>query len=201
MPGLAARHSLLEQANQIDTETWIRAQFNRYPATRQVDAPFLLEVNERLLRNVQLGPNIPCISGSFRKTRLEVRTTHGTYHPPDPEQVPSLLSSHFSWLGVLKTRQVSTVSRAMQLAVSVCAIHPFMEGNGRTARMASLAVLFLEGYRYRRQETLVDYFERERKRWTIGMWLAVKGNSSALSTLYCEAVSVLMQRPLPFLTR
>jgi fido (protein-threonine AMPylation protein) len=85
----------------------------------------------------------------------------------------------------------------MQLAVAVCAIHPFMEGNGRTARMASLAMLLGEGYRYRRERTWEEYLEAERKRWMIGMWLAVKGSLGELSTLYNEAVSVLMQRPAP----
>ncbi len=195
MRGFLALHSSLENANLAETAVWIHAGFSTSPPARQLDFAFLLEANKRLLRNVYVGPNNPCISGVLRKTHVVVRTPHGIYQPPEPDQVPALLNSRLYWLSLLKARQVPTLSRAIQLAIAVCAIHPFMEGNGRTARMASLAMLLGEGYRYRREGTLEEYLGAERKRWMIGMWLAVKGSLSELSTLYNEAVSVLMQRP------
>jgi hypothetical protein len=181
-----------EQANLLATDAWIQHEFGGIEHTRRVDVPFLQEVNERLLRNVIIGPDTPCISGTFRKIQVEVRTPHGTHYPPGPERIPPLLDSHFGWLEVLKVRQIPPLQRAMHLAVAVCAIHPFMEGNGRTARMASLALILLEGYRYRRERTWEEYLEAERKRWTVGMWLAVRGNPGLLSALFSEAVSALM---------
>ena len=192
---ISSRHSLEEQTNLVETDVWVREEFSKGQLARLIDLPFLLEINERLLRNVNVDLDIPCTSGTLRKTRVVVRTRHGIDYPPHPERMSSLLECHLSWLGVLKARGVPTVLRAIHLAVALCAIHPFLEGNGRTARMASLALLLREGFHYRRGTSWEEYLVSERERWMTGIGSALKGSPGMLSTLFMEAVSALMVVP------
>jgi Fic family protein len=41
-------------------------------------------------------------------------------------------------------------------------VHPFMDGNGRTARLLSMLCLYRKGYDFKRLFTLSEYYDRDR---------------------------------------
>ena len=41
-------------------------------------------------------------------------------------------------------------------------IHPFLDGNGRTARLLSMLCLYRKGYDFKRLFTLSEYYDRDR---------------------------------------
>jgi Fic family protein len=45
----------------------------------------------------------------------------------------------------------------------IARIHPFIDGNGRTARLLATLILYLSGFDHRRIFALDDYYDRDRK--------------------------------------
>ncbi len=71
------------------------------------------------------------------------------YGPPKPEDVPSLMSSLLAWYSSPLAEALPGPVRAGVLAYQFVTIHPFADGNGRTARALATAELWFSGYRMR----------------------------------------------------
>lgn len=102
--------------------------------------------------------------GKVRSTQVVVKdgdTGEVTFRPPAAVEVPYLLSGFFEWLNSAEGRGVHPVLRAGITHYVLVAIHPFVEGNGRTARAFATLVLFAEGYDIRRLFSLEEYFDRD----------------------------------------
>ncbi len=67
--------------------------------------------------------------------------------PPDNEVGP-LLDSLLEWLGSDEAMELDPVERASIFHHEFVRIHPFRDGNGRTARALTTLVLRREGYEY-----------------------------------------------------
>lgn len=70
--------------------------------------------------------------------------TVGPYSPPDPLALPGLMQGFVAWL---RGCQDHPVVRAALLHLNLVAIHPFADGNGRTARVLSTLELIRSGVR------------------------------------------------------
>jgi len=71
-----------------------------------------------------------------------VRIAGATHLPPNPVKVPELIEALFSELEGLS----DPVERAAKVHHGVASIHPFVDGNGRTARLAMNFILLAAGY-------------------------------------------------------
>ncbi len=71
------------------------------------------------------------------------------YGPPAPADVPELMTALAAWRGSAPAAQLPGPIRAGILAYQLVTIHPFADGNGRTARALATAELWLSGYRMR----------------------------------------------------
>jgi Fic family protein len=82
-------------------------------------------------------------AGQYRN--LPVRIAGTAYQPPDAWEVPRLMSEWGDWLNgpVLALHPVERASLAHHRLV---AVHPFMDGNGRTARLVMNLLLMRDGY-------------------------------------------------------
>lgn len=82
-------------------------------------------------------------AGQYRNTA--VRIAGASHMPPEPWQVPGAMSAWEAWL-----RNAETTLHPVELAAlahhRLVAIHPFVDGNGRTARL--VMNLLLMGYGY-----------------------------------------------------
>ncbi len=82
-------------------------------------------------------------AGQIRQ--LPVRIVGETHEPPPPWKVPALLADWADWLagqeGVAESVELSAVAHHRLVA-----IHPFLDGNGRTARLVMNLVLLRAGY-------------------------------------------------------
>lgn len=106
-------------------------------------------------------------AGCYRTVKVIIRnTTTGeiTFRPPPPTEVPLLISQLFAWLNstdnsTSKSHPVHPLLRAGILHYELARIHPFTDGNGRTARAAALLLLYLEGYEVKRFFSLEEYYD------------------------------------------
>lgn len=102
--------------------------------------------------------------GKLRNSQVVIRdqnTGEITFRPPPAVEVPYLLESFFDWLNSKEGRHVHPVLRAGIAHYVLVAIHPFVEGNGRTARALATLVLFAEDYDIRRLFSLEEYFDKD----------------------------------------
>ncbi len=88
-------------------------------------------------------------AGKYRQVKVVIRNTRTgevTFRPAPPTEVPYLVRGFFEWLNSEAGRQVHPVLRSGIVHYELARIHPFTDGNGRTARAMALLVLYLEGY-------------------------------------------------------
>ncbi|NJM38840.1 MAG: Fic family protein [Akkermansiaceae bacterium] len=79
-------------------------------------------------------------AGSYRSSA--VRISGSKHIPPNPIKVPDLMTELFTVLGEIS----DPIERAAQLHHGIAKIHPFTDGNGRTARLAMNFVLLAAGF-------------------------------------------------------
>lgn len=80
--------------------------------------------------------------GAYR--RIPLRILGGEHEPPDPGQIPEQMEElvrEFS-----ENRQLHPIERAALFHLKFEAIHPFVDGNGRTGRLLLNLLLMQEGY-------------------------------------------------------
>lgn len=102
--------------------------------------------------------------GRYRKEQVTVRNTQTGeifFRPPPAVEVPFLIKDVFGWLNTDGGREIHPVIRAGIIHYDLASIHPYTEGNGRTARAIATLVLFVEGYDIKRLFALEEYFDRK----------------------------------------
>ncbi len=105
----------------------------------------------------------PTDAGQFRTSQVVLRnsvTGEIAFRPPLAVDVPFLIDEFFSWLNSDYGKKEHPVLRAGITHYVLAAVHPFVEGNGRTARAMATLVLFTEGYDIKRFFALEDYFDK-----------------------------------------
>lgn len=85
------------------------------------------------------------------------------YVGPEAGQVPKLVSDLVDWLKDSAERGTNPVLAAGIAHLELAAIHPFNDGNGRTARSLATLVLYHRGYDFRRLFALEDYYNTNRE--------------------------------------
>jgi Fic family protein len=101
--------------------------------------------------------------GNYRKIQNYVvnsRTREVVYTPPAPLEVPHLMREFTEWIN--KARDVSPILVAGIVQFQFVHIHPFIDGNGRTARLLSTLILYKTGYDFKRLFTISEYYDKDR---------------------------------------
>lgn len=83
-------------------------------------------------------------AGSYR--RVQVHITGSEYVPPEPAAVPGLMADFGAWLRADEAAVLHPVRLAALAHFRLVHIHPFIDGNGRTARLLMNLLLMREGY-------------------------------------------------------
>jgi Fic family protein len=82
-------------------------------------------------------------AGRYRN--VPVRISGSTVVLPNPLKVPELMNDFFTWLTGKQTAH--PVAFAGEAHYRLVTIHPFVDGNGRTARLLMNLLLLMNGYR------------------------------------------------------
>jgi Fic family protein len=118
------------------------------------------EIHKRLVRGVRGNAAAP---GEYRRIQNYVAnsvTKEVIYTPPPPQEVPPLMAEFVSWLN--SEHDVHPILVAGIAQFQLVHIHPFLDGNGRTARLLSMLCLYRKGYDFKRLFTLSEYYDRDR---------------------------------------
>ncbi len=98
----------------------------------------LLSIHNLILRGIY-----PEDAGKYRK--VQVMITGSTHTPPQPFLVPKQMEDYFLWYEQNRKR-LHPVVLAAEMHERLVTIHPFVDGNGRTARLIMNAILMQHGY-------------------------------------------------------
>src|ERR1700676_5577052 len=121
------------------------------------------QIHKRLVQGVRGNKASP---GEYRKIQnyiVNLRTGEKTYTPPPPLEVPRMMTDSVSWLR--KDTQIHPVIVAGIAQFQLVHIHPFLDGNGRSARLLSTLYLYKTGYDFKRLFTISEYYDRDRSNY------------------------------------
>ena len=93
------------------------------------------------VHGVVLADITPGAAGMFRRERVLIAGT--PFIPPGSHRFPELIPA---LLRLAREGSVHPVIRAAELHYNLAAVHPFNDGNGRTARLMMNALLLRQGY-------------------------------------------------------
>ncbi|MBI5755100.1 Fic family protein [Candidatus Peregrinibacteria bacterium] len=118
-------------------------------------------------------------AGRYRNA--SVRMTGTPYQPPSALNVPALMNDLIRWVGN-QQKKLHVVELAAMLQHKLVYIHPFFDGNGRTARLIMNVLLLQKGY------PLAIILKNDRKRYYRVLQSADNNNYKPLVEFVAKAV-------------
>jgi len=145
-PGKADDLATLAVAH-IQTERWMRCQLREEPGLDVAGQAFICNLHRHFVE--QLPESLRIVTGHDSETAVnrpgELRMRHvdvGKHLAPPPDEVPGLLAAYAEgW-----QRLPKTPAHLLLAHHRFAWIHPFLDGNGRVARLLSTAMLARYGY-------------------------------------------------------
>jgi Fic family protein len=104
-----------------------------------------LPLTESVIRNLHklvMHRSAPEIAGEYASVPRYVRTEKGRHSFPSPAEIPALMGDFAGWLATA----ADTPDTAFTAHSRLVDVHPFNDGNGRTARLLMNLVLIRGGY-------------------------------------------------------
>jgi len=127
LPGFTANACLYRTTNHY------RASLGNVPLT---------ESDVRNLHRLAMQRARSDFAGQYAKVHRYVRTERGRHTFPSPAEVPTLMRGFARWLASAP----NTPETAFAAHRHLVDIHPFRDGNGRTARLLMNSILIRGGY-------------------------------------------------------
>lgn len=84
------------------------------------------------------------------------------YTAPNAKKVPRLMVDLTRWIQKSEKENINPIIVAGIVHQEIAAIHPFSDGNGRTARALATLILYGRSYDFRRLFALEDYYNQNR---------------------------------------
>ncbi|KPJ73370.1 hypothetical protein AMJ52_03830 [candidate division TA06 bacterium DG_78] len=103
--------------------------------------------------------------GVFRKRYVVVGnrlTGEIHFRPPRNEKVPGLVRDLVDWINSEEAKELDPVIEAGIVHYEFVRIHPFVDGNGRTARVLAAWILYKRGFDTKQFFCLDDYYDSDR---------------------------------------
>ncbi|QGM45088.1 Fic family protein [Methylocystis heyeri] len=122
----------LEAVDHYDALLWMR---ELAAATTPVDENAVCELHRRIVARSQ-----PQIAGIYSRNPRRIAGSPVVF--PNPAKIPQLMEEFGAWL----TTAPVTPAAAFEAHYRLTAIHPFADGNGRSARLLMNLILIRGGY-------------------------------------------------------
>lgn len=125
----------LEANNHAHALDWVKTQIKRRPSSLNIKD--ILRIHEMILKGIDDSN-----AGYYR--RVAVRISGSRVVLPNPRKVPDLMDEFFLWLK--QPGDLHPIEIAAEAHYRLVTIHPFVDGNGRTARLLMNLILMMKGY-------------------------------------------------------
>ena len=144
----------LEAVNHARAIDWAKEQIKRKP--HSLTEEDILRIHYLIMKGIDDSN-----AGRYRVT--PVRISGSAVALPNPRKVPDLMSGLAKWLRA--ATGLHPVELAAEVHYRLVTVHPFTDGNGRTARLLMNMILLMSGYpaaiiRKRDRLTYIDSLEK-----------------------------------------
>lgn len=123
-----------EAHNHARAFDWVKSQVSK--PIGDIGENTILQIHKFILEAID-----DTNAGYYRN--IPVRISGSPVILPNPRKVPTLMSDFIVWLHTSKQNPIELTALAHYKLVT---IHPFVDGNGRTARLLMNLILMIQGY-------------------------------------------------------
>lgn len=152
-------------------------------------------ISEHLIRELQslvIGSIDRSIAGTYRD--VEVAITASSHQPPLATEVSGKMADLIKWFRIEQLK-LNPIELAAILHHKLVNIHPFADGNGRTARLLMNIILLQAGY------PLVIILKNDRRKYYDTLALADAGNINPFIIFIARAVERSLDLYLETITK
>lgn len=156
---MATRKAKAEVLNYLKT----LENLPKLSETGKISEKVILKIHGLLTKDVLDNPEE---SGVYRKRQVVIGnriTGQVVFRPPNAREVPELMKRFVVWLNGKEASSANPVLVAGISHYEFLRIHPFVDGNGRTARSLASLILYLRGFDTKRFFALDDYYDSDRQ--------------------------------------
>jgi Fic family protein len=125
---------------------------------KNIDKEMILKIHKKVMSNIlpksELGVLRTCDEALISSKTFEV-----VFEPVEPEFIEGEIDHMIKWINV-QGREVHPVIRAGVILYEIARIHPFTDGNGRTARIIATLSLYADGYDIKKFFSLEEYYDQ-----------------------------------------
>jgi len=156
---MAARKDKQEVLNYLK----VLEDIGKLAEGKKIIAPDILNIHKMVTQETLENPK-DC--GVYRNRYVVVAnrlTGEVIFRPPSNEDVPKLVNDLVEWLNSSDAKELDPVIEAGIAHYEFVRIHPFVDGNGRTARVLATLILYLRGFDTKQFFCLDDYYDSDRQ--------------------------------------
>ena len=156
---VAARRAKQEVLNYLN----VLEHIEKYQENGRVKEEHILNLHKDITKETLENPDW---EGKYREIQVYVGnriTGEIIFMPPPPEEVPSLMKNFIKWLNSEEALKIHPVLVAGISHYELVRIHPFVDGNGRTARVIATLILYIREFDIKRFFALDDYYDSDRR--------------------------------------
>lgn len=156
---------------------------------------FIRDLHKKITFDIPHKRNMP---GNYRNGRVEVgdKAHGGVFVPPKClEDVSALMAEYIEWINSREVTGLHPLVRAPLAHYYFSVIHPFWDGNGRTARFIEALILKAGGVKYMPRE-LSNYYYRNMDEYYIAFSNTnkLKKDVSPFMEFFLEAIVSSMEK-------
>ncbi len=156
---MASRKDKQEVLNYL----YVLENLKEYTDGRSITEKNILDIHKKITEEVLDNPS-DC--GKYRNRYVVIGnrfTGEISFRPPANEEVPPLMNALVGWINSQKAEELDPVVEAGIAHYEFVRIHPFIDGNGRTARVLATLILYIRGFDAKQFFCLDDYYDSDRQ--------------------------------------
>lgn len=154
----AARKAKQEVLNYLK----VLENIEKYQEKGKITGKIILKLHKDVAKEILDAPEH---EGRYRELQVYVGsriTGEVVFMPPAPEEVPELMNEFTEWINSNESHNLDPVIVAGLSHYEFVRIHPFIDGNGRTARALATLILNLREFDIKKFFALDDYYDSDR---------------------------------------
>jgi len=124
----------------------------------KIDKNFICKIHKIVMDKILPESEL----GKFRKCEealLNSKTYEVVFEPIEPEYLEGAVDDLAGWLEK-KSDKINSIIKAGIICYEINRLHPFTDGNGRTARIIATYSLYIDGYDIKRFFSLEEYYDQ-----------------------------------------
>ena len=136
-------------------------------------------------------------SGSYRLVNVVIsrdNTSEIAHRAPLPTLIPQQMYDFLTWLNGPLGQEENPILKAGITHYELVRIHPFVEGNGRTARAVATLVLFLEDYDFKKFFSIEEFYDRNIKDYYDALATAATGDLTRWLEYFTDGLTIELSR-------